>query len=36
MRRDGVGVKLAGMPEQRGTDATDKSNRRRTENAQQP
>ena len=36
MRRVGVGVKLAGMPEQRGTDAIDKSNRRRTENAQQP
>lgn len=31
-----VGVKLAGMPEQRGTDAIDKSNRRKTENAQQP
>jgi len=36
MRRDRVGVKLADMPEQRGTNAIDKSERRRTESAQQP
>ena len=35
MRRGRVGVELARMPEQRGTNAIDKSKRRGTENAQQ-